>query len=129
MDLSQATMSLVNNFAGTLSALIVLAGAVAAIKPIGTSLKHFFFGELYAANDRQDKRLERLELWQLKESICNRRLPLSDRITAGEEYLRRGQNGEIKMLVESLMEASKKKFVEEADQMEQEERAKRGGGV
>jgi uncharacterized membrane protein len=125
MDFQQALINIVNTFAGTLTAIIVIAGVIAKIKPIGNSLKHFFFAELYAANDKQDKRLDNLEMQQLKNDICNRRLPDGERLRAGEEYIRRGGNGEVKMIYESVVEAAKKKRLEERERFEREEMEKR----
>jgi hypothetical protein len=119
MDIQQVTITLINNFTATLVAIITLAGIIGKIKPIGNSIKRFFFFELYAANEKQDKRLDNLEMQQLKQIICDRRLPVGDRLNAGDEYIGRGGNGEIKVIYESLKEVAKKK------QIEQEEREKR----
>jgi hypothetical protein len=118
MDIQQALTHILNTFAGTVTAIIVIAGVIAKIKPVGNSLKRFFFAELYAANDKQDKRLDNLELQQLKQIICDRRLPDGERLNAGEEYIRRGGNGEIKMIYETIVEAAKKKRLEERERME-----------
>jgi uncharacterized membrane protein len=126
MTIQQALMNLVNTFAGTLTAIIVIAGVIARIKPIGRALKHFFFAELYDANEKQDKRLDNLEMHQLKQIICDRRLPDGERLNAGDEYTRRGGNGEVKMIYEAVMEAAKKKRLEERERMEQEQMAMRG---
>jgi hypothetical protein len=121
MNFQQALMTLVNTFAGTLTAIIVIAGVVKSIKPIGSSLKRFFFAELYAANERQDKRLDNLEMQQLKQIICDRRLPDGERLNAVKDYTDRGGNGEIAMIGDALHEAAKKKRLEEQEQFEQEE--------
>jgi hypothetical protein len=126
MDIQQAAMNLVNTFAGTLTAVIVIAGVIARIKPVGASLKRFFFAELYAANDKQDRRLDNLEMQQLKQIICDRRLPDGERLNAGEEYLKRGGNGEIAMIHDAIREAAKKKRIEERERMEREQTAMRG---
>jgi uncharacterized membrane protein len=123
MELEQALMSIINTFAGTVTAIIVIATAVGIIKPIGNSLKRFFFAELYTTNDKQDKRLDNLEMRQLKQNICDRRLPLAERINDGDVYVERGGDGEIKMVYEAL----KKQFLEEQERLEQEERKKRRG--
>jgi rRNA-processing protein FCF1 len=122
-------MNIVNTFAGTLTAIIVIAGIIAKIKPIGRVIKQFCFRELYEANERQDKRLENLELQQLKQIICDRRLPDGERLKAGEEYIRRGGNGEVKMIYEAVMEAAKKKRLEERERFEQEQIGKRREAV
>jgi hypothetical protein len=112
MPVKEAALYLLDNFLGTLAAIIAVAGAVAKIKPVGASVKRFVFRELYEANERQDKRLDNLELQQLKQIICDRRLPDGDRLNAGDEYIRRGGNGEIKMIYEAVGEAAKKKRLE-----------------
>jgi hypothetical protein len=125
MDIQQAVVSLANTFAGTVAAIIVIAGVVAKIQPIGKAIKRFAFAELYAANDKQDKRLDNLEMQQLKQAVCDRRLPDGERLNAGEEYIRRGGNGEIRMVYESVKEAAKKKRLEDRERREQEEMGKR----
>jgi hypothetical protein len=125
MELPAAIATLINTFAGTFSAIIVISGAVAKIKPVGKALKRFAFAELYAANEKQDKRLDNLEMQQLKQIICDRRLPDGERLNAGEEYIRRGGNGEIRMIYEAVKEASKKKRLEDRERREQEERENR----
>jgi hypothetical protein len=125
MDIQQALINLVNTFAGTITAIIVIAGVIKGFKPIGKSLKLFFFAELYAANEKQDKRLDNLEMAQLKQIICDRRLPDGERLKAGKVYIDRGGNGEILMIYEALQEAAKKKRLEEREQFEQEEMRKR----
>jgi hypothetical protein len=126
MDIQQALIHIVNTFAGTLTAVIVLSAFITKIKPVGNSLKRFFFAELYAANEKQDKRLDNLELQQLKQIICDRRLPDGERLNAGEAYIRRGGNGEIKMIYEAVMEAAKKKRLEERERAEADLAAMRG---
>jgi hypothetical protein len=121
MEAKEAALYLVNNFAATLTAIIALSAATAKIKPVGAALKRFFFGELYAANEKQDKRLDNLEMQQLKQIICDRRLPAGERLNAGKEYISRGGNGEILMIYESLHEAARKKRLAEEDRVEQEE--------
>jgi hypothetical protein len=128
MDIQQALITLINNFAGTLTAVIVIAGVIAKIKPIGNSLKRFFFIELYTANERQDRRLDNLEMQQLKQIICDRRLPAGERLNAGDKYIERGGNGEIKMVYEALGEIAKKQRLEEQERFEKKEKQKRRAG-
>ena len=125
MDIRGALMNIINTFAGTLTAVMVIAGVIARIKPVGNSLKRFFFAELYAANEKQDKRLDNLEMQQLKQIICDRRLPDGERLNAGDAYIKRGGNGEIRMVYEAVNEAAKKKRREELERGEREEREKR----
>jgi uncharacterized membrane protein len=120
MGIEQAVAHIANTFAGTVAAIVVIAGAVAKIRPVGRSVKQFFFRELYESNDKQDKRLDNLEMQQLKQIICDRRLPDGERLNAGEEYLRRGGNGEIRMIHEAIMEAAKRKRLEERERAERE---------
>jgi hypothetical protein len=125
MNIQQAAIALVNTFAGTIAAIIVIAGVIAKIRPIGKAMKRFAFAELYAANEKQDKRLDNLEMQQLKQAVCDRRLPDGERLNAGEEYIRRGGNGEIRMVYEAVKDAAKKKRLEDRDRREQEEKGKR----
>jgi uncharacterized membrane protein len=121
MNAPEALTHIVSTFSGTLAAIIALAGLIAKIKPVGRSVKLFFFRELYEANENQDKRLEKLELQQLKQIICDRRLPDGERLNAGEEYLRRGGNGEIQMIYEAVKEAAKRGRLAERERREQHE--------
>ncbi|MDR1253136.1 MAG: hypothetical protein LBK62_13400 [Treponema sp.] len=102
-----------------------VARLVTTDKRIGVSIKRFLFAELYAANEKQDRRLDNLELQHLKQIICDHRLPDGERLNAGDEYIRRGENGEIKMIYESIMEAAKKKRIEERKHIEKKEKEKR----
>jgi hypothetical protein len=125
MGITQSIMYIANTFAGTIMAIIVIAGIIAKIKPIGASLKRFFFSELYAANEKQDRRLDNLEMQQLKQIICDRRLPVGERLNAGDEYTERDGNGEIKMIYEALKETGKKKLLEDQERFEKEQAERR----
>jgi hypothetical protein len=125
MPLKDAVLYLLDNFVGTLAAIAVVAAAVGKIRPVGTAVKRFVFRELYEANDKQDKRLDSLEMHQLKQIICDRRLPDGDRLNAGDLYTGRGGNGEIKMIYEALQEAAKKRRLEEWKRAEAEQAAQR----
>jgi hypothetical protein len=118
MEPKAAILYILDNFVGTIAAIIALATVVGKFKPIGDSLKHFFFIELYIANEKQDKRLDNLEMYQLKQIICDRRLPDGDRLNAGDEYIKRGGNGEIKMIYEAIKDAAKKKRFEKEQEQE-----------
>jgi hypothetical protein len=125
MNVEQAVSYLANNLIPPIMAIIVIAGIIRIIKPIGVSVKKFLFAELYAADAKHDIRLDKLELRQLKQTICDRRLPIEDRLEAGDEYIARGKNGGIKIIYESLQEAAKKKLLEEQEQRDQREQEKR----
>jgi hypothetical protein len=105
MKIEDAVLYLVHNVVSTMLAIIAVAALISKVKPIGRAIKRFAFGELYAADERHDKRLDNLEMQQLKQIICDRRLPDEDRLNAGEEYLKRGGNGEIKARHEALRRA------------------------
>jgi hypothetical protein len=120
MHIQDAFLYLVNNLISALLAIVAVAAFVGKVKPVGRAVKRFVFAELYESNEKQDKRLDSLEMRQLKQIICDRRLPDGERLNAGEEYLRRGGNGEIKMIYEAVNEAAKKKRLEERDQAERE---------
>jgi hypothetical protein len=127
MDINNAILYLVNNWVSTMLAIIAVAGFIGLVKPVGNSIKRFAFKELYTADEKQDKRLDRLEMQQLKQIICDRRLPVRDRLNAGEEYIRRGGNGEIQMVYEAAREAAKKRRLDEQERVEKEEMEKRRG--
>ena len=127
MDFQQALLSVFNTFSGTFTAIVVIAGVVAKIKPVGAALKRFAFAELYAANEQQDRRLDNLEMQQLKQIICDRRLPDGERLNAGEEYIKRGGNGEIRAIHEAAQEAARRRLLAEQERTEREGRERRGG--
>jgi hypothetical protein len=105
MDIKDAVLYLLNNWISNVLAIAAIAGFIGLIKPIGRSIKRFVFAELYAADEKQNKRLDKLEMQQLKQIICDRRMPVEDRLNAGDEYLKRGGNGEIKARHEALRKA------------------------
>jgi hypothetical protein len=115
MEIQNAAMYLINNLTGNLIAIIVIAGFIRKVKPIGAAIKRFCFAELYAANDRQDQRLDNLEMQQLKQIICDRRFPPGERLNAVDEYIKRGGNGEMMARGEAL----KKKHIAELETEEQ----------
>jgi hypothetical protein len=117
MSINDALLYLINNLAGTLLAITAVAAFIAKVKPVGRSIKRFVFAELYAADEKQDKRMDNLEMQQLKQIICDRLLPDGDRLAAGEEYLKRGGNGEIRARYEAL----KRVYVEGLEQAERGE--------
>jgi hypothetical protein len=114
VDIKDAILYLVNNWVSTMLAIIAVAGFIGLVKPIGNNLKRFAFKELYAADEKQDKRLDNLEMQQLKQIICDRRFPIRDRLNAGDEYVERGGNGEIKARHEALKRVFIKEEQEEA---------------
>jgi hypothetical protein len=116
MKIEDAILYLINNLISTLLAIIAVVAFIGKVKPIGNALKHFIFREIYDADRQHDKRLDNLEMQQLKQIICDRNLPDDDRLNAGEEYLKRGGNGEIKARYEALKRACIEKL----------ERAERG---
>jgi hypothetical protein len=121
MNIHDAILFLFNNLISTLLAIIAAAAFIGKVKPAGSAIKRFIFGELYAANEKQDKRLDNLEMQQLKQIICDRRLPIGERLNAGKAYTGRGGNGEILMIYESLHEAAKQERLKEQERFEQEE--------
>jgi hypothetical protein len=125
MEVKEAVSWLVNNLAATMIAIITVAGIIAKIRPVGNSVKRFLFAELYAANEKQDRRLDNLEMQQLKQIICDRRLPVGERLKAGDEYRRRGGNGEIAVIYDVLQETAKKERLEHLEKIEQEQAALR----
>jgi hypothetical protein len=129
MELSEAVITFITNVSGTIVAIITIAGIVAKIKPIGRWMKQAVFRELYAADKRHDERLDSLELKQLKQVICDRRIPPGDRLNAGEEYLQRGANGEVRAVYESLKQYVEKKQMASLESWDREQRERREEAV
>lgn len=86
---------------------IILAGSVvAAITAIAVFLVKIFkfvhrITEWVETKDKHDKE-NYLDIKRLV--ITSPYMPLSERIKAGDEYIKRGGNGEVKHLYESLIE-------------------------
>jgi hypothetical protein len=102
MEIKGAVLYLVNNWISTMLAIAAVAGFIGLIKPVGRSVKRFVFAELYAADEKQNKRLDNLEMQQLKQIICDSRIPIEDRLDAGDEYTKRGGNGKVKAYYDAL---------------------------
>lgn len=60
--------------------------------------------------DSIDKRVDKLELNDLKQIIMNDNIPISERIIAGDRYISLGGNGEIKAHYKVLAERYNKKL-------------------
>jgi hypothetical protein len=116
MDIKEAILYLINNWVSSMLAIIAVAGFIGLVRPIGNGVKRFVFKELYATDEKQDKRLDNLEMRQLKQIICDRHFPVEDRLRAGDEYVERGGNGEIKALHEAL----RRIYIGNLEQTEQE---------
>jgi hypothetical protein len=114
MNINDAVLYLTNNLISTLLAIVAVAAFIGKVKPVGNAIKRSIFRELYVANENQDKRMENLEMQQLKQIICDNRLPAEDRINAGDEYLRRGGNGKIK----ARYEAFRRSYIAKLEQEE-----------
>jgi hypothetical protein len=116
MDIKDAVVYLVNNWISNVLAIVAIAGFIGLIKPVGRSIKRFIFAELYAADEKHDKRMDDLEMQQLKQIICDCNMPEDDRIDAGDKYLERGGNGKIKARYEAL----KRAYIAEMEQQGKE---------
>jgi hypothetical protein len=102
MNIKDAVLYLLNNWISSVLAIVAIAGSIGMIKPVGRSVKRFAFAELYAADEKQNKRLDNLEMQQLKQIICDSSIPIEDRLDAGDEYTKRGGNGKVKAYYEAL---------------------------
>jgi hypothetical protein len=125
MQAVHVILTFLANIAETVIAVIFLAGMAAKIKPIGQGLKQALFNELYLADKCHDERLDRLELQQLKQIICDRRMPYPDRLNAGETYIRRGGNGEVRAIYDSLARYAAQRQLDELESRDRDGRAAR----
>ena len=64
--------------------------------------KRWWQSDIKKWEDSVDNRLANLELGQLKIIICNKDIPISERLIAGGVYIKRGGNGEIKTRLEHI---------------------------
>lgn len=60
-----------------------------------------------------NKRIDKIELEDLKQNIMNEKLPITERLNCGDRYIELGGNGAIKVYVHELKEEYEKVLKEE----------------
>lgn len=63
-------------------------------------------------NNKIHEELKRNSLNTMKNTICNKDIPITERISVGKEYIDNGGNGAIKILVHTLEEEYEKNLKE-----------------
>lgn len=63
-------------------------------------------------NNKMHEELKRNSLNTMKNTICNKDIPITERISVGKEYIDNGGNGAIKILVHTLEEEYEKEIKE-----------------
>lgn len=53
--------------------------------------------------DKIDERLENHDIAILRLTICNKDIPITERIKAGDSYLKKGGNGEVSVIYNKLL--------------------------
>ena len=92
-------------FAGVLTAGSIIIGVLQKVFKIFDKARAWLWDDI-------PKRLENMEMRQLKNTVCNKALPLSERLIDGRIYLARGGNGAVKAEVEVI----EKQYKEQLEQ-------------
>jgi hypothetical protein len=96
------------------SAILVFDKALSRFK-IGKRIRSLFVKEVEAKIDALAERFDEFEEREMKEYICNPNIPLGDRVTVGEIYLKKGYNGAMQVRIENLRDLYRRELMEEGD--------------
>ena len=90
--------------------ILLIASIITAVTVIGTFLfkLYKFFRTLEDKYDDMNELLKSNTIHLLKIAVLDDKLPLTDRIHAGEQYIKLGGNGFIKKKYERLLEEYEK---------------------
>lgn len=117
-------MEFIKNVAELIGALATITGAFFAVNKYtkGKILAWFqkpILDRIDKLENKHDnsikeihKRIDKIELEDLKQNIMNDKIPLEERLDCGERYIKLGGNGAIKVYVKELQEEYKKKLEE-----------------
>lgn len=106
----------VKNIAEIISALTVIVGAFFAIEKFTKGkITKWLQKPIINKLNEMDKRIDVIEVTQLKNIITNSNIPISERLEAGDRYIHLGGNGAIKVFYKKLKD-------DYYEQLEKEER-------
>lgn len=88
----------------------LIAGLITIEKVTKGAITRWLLQSVLDKLDNIEKRVDKLELNDLKQIIMNDNIPISERITAGERYIALGGNGDIKAHYKVLAERYNKKL-------------------
>ena len=92
---------------GQISTLIVfLVTLISGIEFLGLRMRKWIQKEIEPLKIE----LHKNSLNTMKNTICNDKIPLSERVSVGKEYIEKGGNGSIKILVHTLEEKYEKEL-------------------
>lgn len=101
-------ITILKDIASIITAITTICGFVALInKATKGRVLTWLQKPVLEKLDEHGKRLDQLELNDLKQIIMNDNIPLSERVTAGERYVSLGGNGDIHAHYDVLVEEYK----------------------
>lgn len=90
---------------GELSSMLIFAVSfIGAIEFLAMRMRRYIKSTMKDEIEPIKEELHRNSLNTLKNTICNDRIPLSERISAGEEYISKGGNGAVKIYFHQLQD-------------------------
>lgn len=84
---------------------------VKQITPLCNSMQNQI-SKIQEDNNKIHEELKRNSLNTMKNTICNKDIPITERISVGKEYIEAGGNGSVKIIVHTLEEKYKKELKE-----------------
>lgn len=98
---------------GNIEAIIVfLVTFIGAIEFLALRMRKYIKTTMKDEIDPLKKELKQNSLNTMKNTICNEMIPLSERVIVGKEYIDKGGNGAVKILVHTLEEKYEKELKE-----------------
>lgn len=93
--------------------LIFLITFIGSIEFLALRMRKYIKSTMKDEIDPLKKELKQNSLNTMKNTICNEMIPLSERVIVGKEYIDKGGNGAVKILVHTLEEKYEKELKEE----------------
>ena len=84
---------------------------VKQITPLCNSMQNQI-SKIQEDNNKIHEELKRNSLNTMKNTICNKDIPITERISVGKEYIEAGGNGSVKIIVHTLEEKYEKELKE-----------------
>lgn len=98
---------------GNVSAILVfLATFIGSIEFLALRMRKYIKSTMQDEIEPLKKELKQNSLNTMKNTICNEMIPLSERVIVGKEYIDKGGNGAVKILVHTLEEKYEKELKE-----------------
>lgn len=84
--------------------LLFIVSFIGAIEFLGLRMKKYIKQTMKDEIEPLKIELHKNSLNTMKNTICNDKIPLSERISVGREYIEKGGNGAVKVIVHTLEE-------------------------